>query len=94
MSKSTKTKKEKPDVNYIGKFASIKEGVKLIDNLTQIYNYPYKIIDQEKITSNAIRIKLETYVHASFASNFSSTFEVQDRSFWMNLNDCNIIYNA
>lgn len=91
MPKTTKTKKE--DIpKYIGKFASIKEGVKLTDNLTQVYNYPYKIIDQDKIAgTDVIRIKLETSVQATFASQFGSTFAVQDRSFWMDLDDCKII---
>jgi hypothetical protein len=85
-----KTKRKSKDkINYIGKFAKIKEEVEIDknDQLFKVHNYPYKIIEQK----DDEMIYLETKVFATFASDFSTSFEVIDRSFWMNINECEII---
>ena len=85
--KGTKTKSSRK-INYKGKFAIIKDDVKLEDQLTQVHNYPYKIIEQNK---NKTWILLETFVQCTCATVAGATHEQINRSFWMKVKDCIII---
>jgi len=78
-----------PTIDYIGKYATIKKEVKLPihEKLTQIHNYPYKIVNQNR---RRTWICLESKVFCTYISNTSSKYETTDRSFWMKVDECEI----
>jgi hypothetical protein len=78
--------------DYIGKFVEIKNKVKLDLNnqISQVHNYPYKVINQNK---KRTWICLESKVYCTYVSSITnmSISEVSDRSFWMKVNECRIV---
>ena len=77
-------------VNYLGKFAQIKNKVKLPKgDIAQVHNYPYKIVNQNK---KITWIYLESKVFASYVSSVTNKCisETINRSFWIKVNECKI----
>ena len=91
MKKKSKSKfgKKRTPITYVGKTAIIKDSVKLSEQMVQKHNHPYKII-KEHLGKAGSSILLETKVHSFSWCNGEYKFDIVDKSFWMNLNDCKI----
>jgi hypothetical protein len=78
-------------INYIGKYATIKKEVKLPihEKLTQIHNYQYKIVNQNR---RRTWICLESHIFVTYTSRVSnkSKHDVINKSFWMKVDECEI----
>jgi len=84
------TSPELKKIDYIGKFAEIKNKVKLLKgDIAQVHNYPYLIVNQNK---RRTWICLESKVFASYVSSVTNKCisETINRSFWMRVNECKI----
>jgi hypothetical protein len=78
-----------PTTDYIGKYATIKKEVKLpaYEKLTQIHNYPYKIVNQNK---RRTWICLESLIFVTYTSCVSnkSKCDIINKSFWIKVDEC------
>ena len=87
------TKKQEQDmkndtVDYLDKFAFVKEEVYLPENIAQIHGHPYRIVNQnEKRTWICLQSKVNIHQHGPGGSED----KVEDKSFWMKVSECNIV---
>jgi len=77
-------------INYLEKFAIIKDDVNLEKNneLSQVHNYPYKIVNQNK---KGTWICLQSIIQAVSIGVGGIKKETINKSFWMKTNECKIV---
>jgi hypothetical protein len=87
----TKEKDNKTMESNIGKYAMVKDEVSLPENsLAQVHFHPYRIVNENR---RKTWVCLESKINVLELGAGGTRELVEDRSFWMKVEECNI-YNG